>query len=126
MPDVAELAAWGGIILLAGFFGLIFWKLMTGSISLDCLLYGDARTRHGAGYSTFFSPGRAQMLISTVISAVYFLLQVIQDPTKFPDVPNALLAILGGSHAVYLGGKAQALYLGRLRDLAALLDRRIP
>jgi hypothetical protein len=126
MLNVAELAAWGGIILLAGFFGLVFWKLMTGGISLDYLLYGDARTRHGASHSTFFSPGRAQMLMFTVLAAMYFLLQVIQDPTKFPDVPNALLAILGGSHILYLGGKAQALYLGRLRNLAALPDRRNP
>jgi hypothetical protein len=126
MPDVAELAAWGGIILVAGFFGLIFWKMLTGGISLNCLLYGDARTRVGGRYSTFFSSGRAQMLTFTVISAVYLLIQIIQNPTKFPDVPNALLAILGGSHAVYLAGKAQALYLGKLRDLAALLDRRTP
>jgi hypothetical protein len=33
---------------------------------------------------------------------------------------------LGGSHILYLGGKAQALYLGRLRNLAALPDRRNP
>lgn len=126
MPDITKLAVWGSITLLAGFVGVIMWELMTGDISMDWLLYGDAPTRRGAGYTTFFSPGRVQMLMVTVSSAVYLLLQVIQDPTKFPDVPNTLLAILGGSHAIYLGGKAQALYLGRLRDLAALLDRRTP
>ena len=126
MPNVAVLAAWEGIILMAGFFGLIFWKMLTGEISLDCLLYGDARARLGTGYSTFFSPGRAQMLMFTVVSAMYMLLQVIQNPTKFPDMPSALVAFLGGSHAVYLGGKAQALYLGRLRDLVASLDGRRP
>ena len=126
MLDVAEFAAWEGVILMAGFVLVVLWRLMTGGINLECLLYGDARNRHGLGYSTFFSPGRAQMLMFTIVSAVYFLLQVIQDPTKFPDVPTPLLAMLGGSHVVYLVGKAQALYVGRLRDLAALLDRRIP
>lgn len=126
MPNVEEFAAWGAIVLLAGFLGVILWKVFTGTISLDWLLYGDARDPEGGGSAAFFSPGRAQMLMFTVVYAVYFLLQVIQDPTKFPDVPNTLVAILGGSHAVYLGGKAQALYLGRLRDLAALLVRRGP
>ena len=124
MPNAAELATWEGIILLAGLCVVVFWKLFTGSISLDYLLYGDARGLRGDGYSSFFSPGRAQMLMFTVVSAIYFLLQVIQDPTRFPDMPNALIVLLGGSHALYLGGKAQALYLGRFRDLTALLDGR--
>lgn len=126
MADIRELAAWGGIVVIGGYFGVVFWKLMTGSISLDGLLHGDARTRNGVDYSTFFSAGRAQMLMFTVIFAMYFLLQVIQNPTKFPEVPDAVLVVLGGSHAIYLGGKAQALYLGRLRDLADLLERRKP
>jgi len=126
MPNVTQLAAGSGIVLLAGFLGVVLWKVTTGDISLDWLLYGDARTSRGAGYSAFFSPGRAQMMAVTVVCAAYFILQVIQDPTKFPEVPNGLIAVLGGSHAAYLGGKAQALYLGRLRNLAALLNRRGP
>jgi hypothetical protein len=64
------------------------------------------------------------MLVITLISAIYIVFQVIQAPSKFPDVPNGLIAVLGGRHAIYLTGKAQALYLGRLRDLAALLNGR--
>src|SRR5271157_5920324 len=125
MPDISRLTAWAGFILVLGFCGIVFWKLATGEISLDSLLYGDARRDQQGRTRTYFSPGRLQMLMVTVISAGYFLLQVIQDPTKLPDVPNSLLVGLGGSHAVYLGGKAQAMYLGTLRDLAsALLDRR--
>jgi hypothetical protein len=118
------LAKWEGIILLGGFIAVVMWKLATGEIPLDDLLYGDARMHQGTGRATFFSPGRAQMLMVTVTVAGYYLLQVIQDPTHFPAVPNELLAALGASHAVYLGGKAQSLYLGRLRDLVSLLNRR--
>jgi hypothetical protein len=122
----AALAKWEGIILLGGFISVVMWKLATGEIPLDDLLYGDARMHEGAGRATFFSPGRAQMLMVTVTVAGYYLLQIIQDPTHFPDVPNELLAGLGTSHALYLGGKAQSLYLGRMRDLVSLLNRREP
>jgi hypothetical protein len=124
MPNVTQFAAWEGMILVSGLCGIVLWKLMTGGISLNCLLYGDARAVKGGGRKTYFSAGRAQMLMITVVSAGYFLLQVIQDPTHFPDVPTPVLIALGGSSAIYLGGKAQALYLGRFRDLAASLDRR--
>ena len=126
MPSPTELAIWESVILLAGFIGLIFWKLVTGSINLRCLLYGEARRHDRGGYSDFFSPGRAQMLMLTLALAGYYLLQVIQDPTHFPEVPDGLLAAVAGSHAIYLGGKAQALYFGRFRDLIALLNRRTP
>jgi hypothetical protein len=124
MPNVTQFAAWEGIILVSGLCGIVLWKLMTGGISLKCLLYGDARVVKGGGRKSYFSAGRAQMLMTTVVSAGYFLLQVIEDPTQFPDIPTPFLIALGGSSAIYLGGKAQALYLGRLRDLAGLLDRR--
>lgn len=120
----ATLAKWEGIVLLGGFVSVVVWKLATRKISLDYLLYGDAKIHQGEGRVTFFSPGRAQMLMASVIVAGYYLLQVIQDPTHFPSVPNELVAALGTSHAIYLGGKAQSLYLGRLRDLALLLNRR--
>jgi hypothetical protein len=125
MTNAVQLASWGGIVLFVGYFGFVFWKLFTGDISLDYLLCGDVRVRDAndpaARYSTHFSPGRAQALMFTVVASVYYLLQVIQDPTKFPQIPNAMLYTLGGSHALYLGGKAQGLLLGRLRDL---IDRR--
>jgi hypothetical protein len=124
MPNVTEFAAWEGIILVSGLCGIVLWKLMTGGISLNRLLYGDARAVKGGGRKRYFSAGRAQMLMFTVTSAGYLLLQVIQDPTRFPDIPTPVLVALGGSSAIYLGGKAQAVYLGRFRDLAALLDRR--
>ena len=118
------LAKWEGIILIGGFVCVVVWKLATGEISLDYLLYGDAKANRGADEQTFFSSGRAQMLLATVTIAGYYLLQVIQDPTHLPAVPNELIAALGTSHAIYLGGKAQSLYLGRLRDLVSLMNGR--
>jgi hypothetical protein len=120
----ATLAKWEGIILLCGFIFVVLWKLGTGEISLDYLLYGDAKICQGVGRATFFSPGRTQMLMSSVAVAGYYLVQVIQDPTHFPAMPTELVVALGASHAIYLGGKAQSLYLGRLRDLVSLLNRR--
>ncbi len=116
MNAAARFASWELIILMSGFGVIVFWKLLTGGIGLHQLLYGDLRQRDGS-YKKAYSAGRAQMLLFTIFFAMYYLLQVIQDPTKFPDVPNAALVILGGSHAVYLGGKAQAILLGRLKDL---------
>jgi len=114
MKSVATLAYWEGLILLGGLFGIVFWKLLTGGISLSGLLDGDRR--EGSDISTSFSPGRVQLLMFTISSALYYLLQVIDNPSSFPKVPDALVAVLGGSHAVYLGGKAQGLLSYRFKD----------
>jgi len=107
MPSPATLAYWEGLILIGGFFGIIFWKMFTGGISLKFLLHGHRKV--ASGYATFVSPGRTQILMFTIFVAGYYLLQVIHDPTTFPQVPTALIVALGGSHGVYLGGKAQSL-----------------
>lgn len=114
MKSVATLAYWEGLILLGGFFGIIFWKLLTGGISLNGLLDGDRW--EGSVISTSLSPGRVQLLMFTISSALYYLLQVIHNPSSFPKVPDALVAVLGGSQAVYLGGKAQGLLSYRFKD----------
>ncbi len=119
MRWASTLAYWEGVILLGGFFGIVVWKLMTGGISLSGLLDGDIRDPGSAdksGYSTYASAGRAQALIFTVFAALYYLLQVMQNPREFPKLPHELVGALAGSQALYLGGKAQAMLLGRLRD----------
>jgi hypothetical protein len=115
MKPLSTLATWGMLILLGGFFALVFWKLVTRGIRLDELLQGDQweETR----LATSFSPGRAQLLIFTLLLAVHFLLQVIHDASRFPQIPPAWLAALGGSQAGYLGGKAYSM-LGK----KALID----
>jgi hypothetical protein len=123
IESVPRLIFWEGVIVLGGIFGLLAWKLFTGGISLECLLYGDRRDRSApSGYSAFFSPARSQLLIVTIVIAGYYLAQVIHDPTTFPKIPVGWLVALGSSHAIYLGGKAQSMLLG-IRDL---IDRKTP
>ena len=117
MPPILTLTYWGGLILIYGFFGIVFWKLLTGRIILEGLLEGDIRDKDGEnGYSSYVSPGRVQSLLITLFAALYYLLQVINNPKEFPEVPDGLVGALAASQALYLGGKAQAMLLGRLRN----------
>jgi hypothetical protein len=121
MITAARLFYWEGVIVIGGLFGVIAWRLFTGGISLDSLFCGERRDRTTlSGYSTFFSPGRTQLLMVTLLTVGYYLLQVIHDPTAFPKIPAAWVVALGGSHAIYLGGKAVSMLFG-IRDL---VDRR--
>ncbi|HXY01869.1 MAG TPA: hypothetical protein VEI54_13175 [Candidatus Limnocylindrales bacterium] len=114
------LAKWEGLLLLGGFFGIVIWKLADGSIGLERLFEGDVKDsdpRNTRGYAKYVSAGRIQTFWVTVLVAAYYLWQVVQNPTEFPTIPGGVIAALAGSHALYLGGKAQAMFLGRLRDL---------
>ena len=121
MTDIAKLTGRAGIILISGLTGIVLWKLMTGDITVNGLLRGDAKSATGE-MAPYFSPGRVQMLMITILSAGYYLLQVIHDPSHLPEIPTPILVGVAGSHAIYLGGKAQAMFLSRARDL--LLNRR--
>jgi len=117
MAPVAKLASTLGVCLFGGFFGIVFWKLLTGGIRLVGLFEGDIRDPNSAGgYLSYVSAGRVQALLTTVFAALYYLLRVIHDPREFPSLPGGLVGALAASQAVYLGGKAQAMLLGRLRD----------
>ncbi len=126
MHPLSVMSRWEGLILLSGFFGLVVWKLLTGGISLDQLLEGDIGRANGAGGSdpgTYVSIGRAQSLAITAFAAVYYLLQVLQNPTQFPQLPASLINVLMGSQAVYLAGKAKAMLGPRIKSF---LQRRMP
>ncbi len=114
MPSFATLAYWEMLILLGGFFGIVFWKLFTQQISLKYLLWTDDPTKKDA---VSFSPGRAQLLTFTVLFAVHYLAQVIQNPSAFPPVSQEWLAVLGGSSGIYAAGKVQTLLFPRLGNL---------
>jgi len=116
MPSPFVLAKWEGLLLLAGSFGIVGWKLADGSIALDQLLEGDIRdTNNADGFSPYASAGRVQSFLVTVFVALYYLEQVIRNPTEFPKLPDALVGALAGSQVLYLAGKTQAMLLGRLR-----------
>jgi hypothetical protein len=113
-------AKWEGLLLLGGFWGVVVWKLANGSISLDRLFEGDIRDRDpksGERHSTYVSAGRVQSFVVVVSLALYYLSQVVQNPTELPKLPMGLVEALAASQLLYLGGKAQAMFLGRLRNL---------
>src|SRR6266403_4092309 len=118
MPSIVTFARFGSVVLIGGFFAVVFWKLLTGGITLGGLLEGDIRDTNSAlEYSSYVSAGRVQSLLITLFSSLFYLLQVIHHPDAFPSVPTGILGALAGSHALYLLGKAQALYVGRLKDI---------
>jgi len=106
MPGLVTAVRWEIIILLGGLMVAVACKLFTGGVTLSGLLMVK-----GGDDDNTFSPARLQMLMSTVLAGMYYLLQVINNPssTSLPDVPTPLVGILGGSHAIYLGGKVQSL-----------------
>jgi len=119
MNSLAKLASSGAAVLFAGFLAVVLWKLFAGGIPLNGLLEGDVRDQNssdGSGVSSAPSVGRAQTLTVTLYVALWYLLQVVHNPREFPKLPDAMVGALAASQALYLGGKAQALFLGRLRD----------
>src|SRR5437660_1068935 len=102
MLSLPTLVYWEGLIIIEGLFAVVFWKIITGRIDLDELLQGDARDPDSSdGYSSHPSAGRAQTLIVTLFAALYYLVQVFQNPREFPTLPTPLLGALAGSHAIY-------------------------
>jgi hypothetical protein len=114
MRFLMTLAYWEGAILFGGLLCVVSWKLMTGGISLSYLLDGDVRDPDSpTGFSTTASAGRIQALVVTLFVAGYYLLQVIHNQKELPEIPALMVAALGGSHALYLGGKARAMLKSR-------------
>lgn len=109
MEQIATLARWGALGFIAALAAIVFLKILVGSISLNGLLTGD----RGNG-TEYFSVGRTQLLLSTVIAAVSYLRQVASAPslTSLPDISANTLAMLGGSQLLYLVGKGRALWFG--------------
>ncbi len=105
MPGLVRAARLEMIVLLGGLMVVVLLKVLSRGIDMAGLLEVKGGDDKGS-----FSPGRAQMMMATVITGMYYLLQVIDNPTagSLPDAPTGLVAVLGGSHAIYLGGKVQS------------------
>jgi hypothetical protein len=57
------------------------------------------------------------MLMAAVLGITTWALGFASSGGKIPDVPNNLLLLLGGSHALYLGSKSGArLFATNLKD----------
>ena len=97
---LSRIAQWEVILFIGGMGILILLRLLTGEINTRYLLWG--RREDGTRY---FSPERVQLLMITLGAAARYLTAVLHDPYKFPEVSDEWLAVLGGSHILYLGGK---------------------
>src|SRR5258708_40357375 len=87
---------------LFGLAAIVGYQLLTRQINMAGLFdYVDPGTGERK-----FSPGRVQLLILTLVSSGYYVLQVFEDPSNFPDIPEQLLWLQGGSSGIYLSGKA--------------------
>jgi sulfite exporter TauE/SafE len=96
MRLLASVARWETIALIASFGIVTLWKLFQ-SASFSGLLRSSDRT---------LSPGRVQLLVLTILTALQYLLATMHDPSHLPPVPADLVKVLGGSQFVYLGAKA--------------------
>ncbi|MCU1264843.1 MAG: hypothetical protein JWM21_1161 [Acidobacteria bacterium] len=96
------------VLFLGGFAAIIFYRMLTGSINTHYLLYGT--NKDGTKY---FSPERVQLLLFTLWTAVSYVMQIgeTREAGVLPDIPIKTLALLGGSQAIYLGGKAYSMLL---------------
>lgn len=106
---LARIAAAAGTLLIVAFAAVVVLKIASGRISLAGLL--QSKEGDDAGYG--FSPGRLQMLIATVVVAGRYLYLVMSQPhlDALPSLPPSVVAVLGGSHVAYLGGKAFKTYI---------------
>jgi sulfite exporter TauE/SafE len=107
MRTLVTLAQWEGIILLLSFGVVTVWKLLaSGSFA------GLLRSSDGT-----LSPGRIQLLVLTVMTALQYVLATIADPSHLPELPSNLEMALGGSQALYLGAKAWSMFPLKRNDL---------
>ncbi len=91
-----------------------FWLIGLVSIVVYQMLTGRINTRrmlHEKDEAHRYSPGRLQLLVLVLANAFFYLLQVVQNPTRLPEIPPELVLGLGGSNAIYLGGKLYSLLL---------------
>jgi hypothetical protein len=105
---MTRLVCLAATIVFGGLFATIAWKILTREISLDGILWVKRQSLSGS--DTSFSPTRVQLMATTLITATYYLSQVVHDPTRFPSVPTSWLLGLGASHGIYLGGKAESAF----------------
>jgi hypothetical protein len=110
MDELITATSYVVFLFVVGLAVAVFPRLLTGRINTRHLLYG--RRADGRSY---FSPERVQLLIFTAWTALTYLLIVIKkrEYGELPDIPASTLALLGGSHAIYLAGKAYSMLFSK-------------
>lgn len=111
MAGLVRAANYVALTFLGALAAIVATRLLAGGINARNLLYGRK-----VGGALYFSPERIQLLLFTLWTAVSYLLGVVETKGggKLPDIPTTTLALLGGSHALYLGGKAYSMLFSRL------------
>ncbi len=106
--DLGIVLQWGLLAWLAGLATIVCYRQLLGPTRP----HGFLVTTPGAVGGGSAQPERVQLLAVFLIAVAGYGLQVIEalgratEPlTVMPDVPDALLATLAGSQAVYLSGK---------------------
>jgi hypothetical protein len=99
------------IVFLGGLAAIIAYRLLTGRINTQYLLYGTQKDG-----TIYFSPERVQLLLFTLGTAMFYVAEVLKDRNsgELPDISTQTLALLGGSHAIYLGGKAYTMLFKKI------------
>lgn len=112
MAGFVILIRWEVEIFLLALAGIIAVKLLNGEINTKGLFHGRISKR-ARNQDQYFSPERVQLMLVTLGAAFYYLSLVLNNPKPgtFPDLPQSWPTALGGSNAVYLGGKALARWL---------------
>ena len=117
MQLLITLMSWIVGLLLAGLLVVVLYGMLTGQINTRNLLYG--RMRDGRLY---LSPERVQLMIFTLWVGLFYLLDTFEtrfvNPTpenahSLPEINTQTLALLGGSHTVYLAGKLYSMVFAR-------------
>jgi hypothetical protein len=103
------------IVFLGGLAAIVAYRLLTGGINTKYLLYGTQKDG-----TKYFSPERVQLLLFTLGTAMFYFVDVLKNRNSgaLPDVPTETLAILGGSQAIYLGGKAYMMLIKKIKENA--------
>lgn len=100
MTTLATVLRYELLFLLLALIVIVAYRMITQQINVTGLLMDKTSGRT-------FSPGRLQLLITTIGIALYYIMMVMDtnDTTRLPDMPNEFILALGGSHGIYLTGK---------------------
>jgi hypothetical protein len=110
MGTLSTVLRYETLFVLTALAVIIAYRLLTRQINTRGLLRDKIGGRG-------MSPGRLQLLVVTLLIAVYYVEQVFETQ-KLPNMPQEYLLALGGSHLFYLGGKAYGLLVSKL-EIAA-------
>ncbi len=88
--------------LVLGLMLIVGYQILTGKINTKKLL-NDKKTNR-------LSPGRVQLIMLTLVGALYYLLMTAENPQALPKISKEMLYLLGGSNAIYLTGKGASFF----------------